>query len=151
MAKKPPTTFKAFDSYIEGLNELLRGFRNLPPEASKELRAASKTIAERHMVPAWRNAALYGAGPWGEAIANSVKAGSDRIPVVRIGDNKRKVFSGGATATMVRYPSDSGQARGSFAPFEQTDWMDRVRAYQAPALQEWGQAVDRTVAKWSTI
>ena len=143
-------TAKVFDSYVEGLNEVLRGFRNLPKEASKELRAASKTIAERHMVPAWRNAALYGAGPWGQVIANSVRAGSDRIPVVRIGGN-RKALSGGGTPTMVRYPSHSGDGGNSFAPFEQTNWMDRVRAYQAPALQEWGQAVDRTVAKWSTI
>jgi hypothetical protein len=143
-------TAKVFDTYIEGLNDVLRGFRNLPKEASKELRAASKSIAERHMVPAWRNAALYGAGPWGQVIADSVKAGSDRIPVVRIGGN-RKVLSGGATPNMVRYPSDSGQARGSFAPFEQTNWIERVRAYQAPALLEWGQAVDRTVAKWSRL
>lgn len=143
-------TAKVFDSYVEGLNEVLRGFRNLPKEASKELRSASKSIAERHMVPAWRNAALYGAGPWGQVIADSVKAGSDRIPVVRIGGN-HKALSGGGTPNMVRYPSDSGQARGSFAPFEQTNWMDRVRAYQAPALKEWGLAVDRTVAKWSTI
>ena len=143
-------TAKVFDSYVEGLNDVLRGFRNLPKEASKELRKSSKTIAERHMVPAWKNAALYGAGPWGQVIADSVKARQDRIPAVSIGGN-RKTLSGGGTPNMVRYPSDSGQARGSFAPFEQTNWMSNVRAYQAPALQEWGQAVDRTVAKWSTI
>jgi hypothetical protein len=143
-------TAKQFDAYIDGLNEVLRGFRNLPKEASKELRTASKAIAERHMVPAWKNAALYGAGPWGQVIADSVKARQDRIPAVSIGGN-RKRFSGGATPNMVRYPSDSGQARGSFAPFEQTNWMSNVRAYQAPALQEWGQAVDRIVAKWSHI
>lgn len=151
MASRPPTTSKVFDTYIEGLNDVLRGFRELPKEASKELKVASKSIAERHMVPAWKNAATYGAGPWGEAIANSVKAGTDRIPVVRIGNNRTKVFSGGATATMVRSPSDSGNRRESFAPFENTDWMSRVRAYQPAALREWGQAVDRVVTKWSYI
>lgn len=141
---------KTFDTYVEGLNELLRAFRALPKEASAELRKSSKSIAERHMAPAWREAALNGAGPWGEQIAASVKAASDRVPAVRIGGN-RKVFSGGASATMVRYPSDSGQKRDSFAPFERTDWIRDVRAYQGPALQEWAQAVDRIVAKWSTL
>ena len=141
---------KVFDTYVEGLNEVLRGLRDLGPEANKELRAASKSIAENHMVPAWKNAALYGAGPWGEEIANSVRAGSDRLPKVMIGGNRAR-FSGGATPTMVRYPSSSGQARDSFAPFERTDWLSRVRAYQPAALKLWGEAVDKVVAKWGTI
>jgi hypothetical protein len=141
---------KQFDTYIEGLNDVLRALKNVGPEANKELRAASQNIAQNHMVPAWRNAALYGAGPWGEQIANSVKAGRDRVPKVTIGGN-RKVFSGGATATMVRYPSSSGQAKGSFAPFEATDWIGRVRAYQPAALKLWGEAIDRVVAKWGSM
>lgn len=141
---------KSFDTYVEGLNGLLRAFRNLPKEASAELRQASQAVASQHMVPAWQEAARSGAGPWGEVIANSVKVRRDRVPAVQIGGN-RKAFSGGATATMVRYPSDSGQKRDSFAPFERTDWISNVRSYQGPALQEWAQAVDRIVAKWSTI
>lgn len=150
---------KVFDTYVEGLNELLRALNKLPKEAAAELRRSSQNIADRHMVPAWKNAALYGAGPWGEVIANSVKSKRDRIPAVSIGGN-RKALSGGATPTMVRAPSDLGPSgkwyekpddQRSFAPFEQTDWMSRVRAYQGPALQEWAQAVDRIVAKWETI
>lgn len=144
------TQAKQFDTYVEGLNEVLRAFRALPKEASTELRKASKTIAEQHMVPAWKNAALYGAGPWGEAIANSVRAKSDRIPAVQIGGN-RAVFSGGATATMVRSPSNTGDARGSFAPFERTDWIGKVRAYQPAALKLWGEAVDQIVKKWGNL
>lgn len=141
---------KQFDAYIEGLNDVLRGLRQLGPEANKELRVASKGIAQNHMVPAWKNAALYGAGPWGEQIAASVRAGSDRVPKVMIGGNRAK-FSGGATPTMVRYPSTSGDAKGSFAPFERTDWMGRVRAYQPAALKLWGQAVDKVVTKWGSM
>jgi hypothetical protein len=141
---------KSFDAYVEGLNQVLRAFRNLPKEASAELRKASAAVASQHMVPAWQESARNGAGPWGEVIANSVKVRRDRVPAVQIGGN-RKAFSGGATATMVRYPSDSGQKRDSFAPFEATNWISNVRRYQGPALQEWGQAVDRIVAKWSTI
>lgn len=141
---------KQFDVYVEGLNDVLRGLRQLGPEANKELRAASKSIAQNHMVPAWQNAALYGAGPWGEQIAASVKAGSDRVPKVTIGGNRAR-FSGGATPTMVRYPSSSGEGRDSFAPFERTDWITRVRAYQPAALRLWGEAVDKVVAKWGAM
>jgi hypothetical protein len=141
---------KLFDTYVEGLNDVLKALREIGPEANKELRVASKSIAQNHMVPAWKNAALYGAGPWGEEIANSVRAGSDRVPKVMIGGNRPR-FSGGATPTMVRYPSSSGQARDSFAPFEATDWISRVRAYQPAALKLWGEAVDRVVGKWGSM
>lgn len=143
-------TAKVFDTYVEGLNELLRALNKLPKEANQELKASSKTIAERYMVPAWKEAALNYAGPWGEDIAQYVKAGTDRIPVVRIGSN-RKTFSGGATPTMVRYPSDSGQARNSWAPFEKTDWIAKRAPYQEKALEEWGKAVDRVIAKWAVL
>lgn len=136
--------------YVDGLNDVLRAFKNLPKEASDELRKSANTIAAQHMVPAWRNAALYGAGPWGAVIADSVKVKRDRVPSVSIGGN-RKRFSGGATATMVRYPSDSGERRGSFAPFENTNWMSQVKSYQPAAIREWAQAVDRIVAKWGAL
>ena len=147
---------KQFDAYVEGLNEVLRAFRRLPKEASAELKTASQQIASRHMVPAWQDAAIN-AGPWGEQIAGSVKAARDRIPAVRIGGN-RKVFSGGASATMVRYPSDKGDrgraAKGATnrmppAFGSGSNWIDNVRNYQPAALQEWGRAVDRVIAKWS--
>jgi hypothetical protein len=41
-------------SSVSGLNELLRDFKALGKVAQKELRQSSKTIAERHMVPAWK-------------------------------------------------------------------------------------------------
>ena len=138
------------EAYVEGLNDVLRAFKALPKEASAELRSSSMVIAERHMAPAWRNAALYYAGPWGEVIADSVKVKRDRVPAVQIGGN-RKVLSGGGTATMVRWPSDTGQGRESFAPFETTNWISNVRAYQPDALREWGAAVDRIVNKWGRM
>lgn len=141
---------KQFDAYIVGLNEVLRAFKALPKEASGELRDASMKIAEKHMAPAWRNAALFYAGPWGQVIADSVKVKRDRVPAVNIGNNK-KTLSGGGSATMVRYPSSSGQRRDSFAPFEQTEWLTKTKAYQPAALAEWGRAVDRIVKKWDTL
>ena len=150
---------KVFDTRIEGLNELLRDFRQLGKEANKELRQSSKTIAEQHMVPAWKNAAREGAGPWGEHIANSVRAGADRLPKVMIGSN-RKAASGGASPTMLRYPSDKGDrgraAKGARnrmpAAFGSgTDWIQAARDYQPAALAEWGKAVDRIAMKWRVM
>jgi hypothetical protein len=138
------------EAYVDGLNDVLRAFKALPKEASAELRKSSMEIADRHMAPAWRNAALYYAGPWGPAIADSVRVKRDRVPAVNIGGN-RKVFSGGATPTMVRFPSDTGEARGSFAPFEKTNWISNVRGYHGDALREWGAAVDRIVDKWGRM
>ena len=138
------------EAYVDGLNDVLRAFKALPKEASAELRKSSMEIADRHMSPAWRNAALYYAGPWGQVIADSVKVKRDRVPAVQIGGN-RKVLSGGGTATMVRWPSDTGQGRESFAPFEQTNWISNVRGYQPAALREWGEAVDRIVNKWGRM
>jgi hypothetical protein len=138
------------EAYVVGLNDVLRAFKALPKEASEELRQASNVIASEHMAPAWRNAALYYAGPWGPDIADSVRVRRDRIPAVNIGDNK-KTFRGGATASVVRFPSDTGERRNSFAPFEQTNWISKVRGYQPDALREWGAAVDRIVSKWDRM
>ena len=141
---------KEFDVYIEGLNPLLQDLRKLGKLANKELRGASKTIAERHMVPAWKQAALKAGGGWGQVLADDIRAGSDRLPKVMIGKNK-KVTRGGASSNMLRYPTDTGKRRDSTAPFQPTNWIAKARAYQKPALQEWGQAVDRVVRKWPVI
>lgn len=134
------------DVRIDGLAELLRDLRYLPKDAAKELRASSAVIADRFMVPAWKDAAMK-AGPWGPKLAESIKAKKDRIPAVQIGGN-RKRFSGGATPNMVRFPSSSGQARNSWAPFEATNWIGSRRDYQADAINEWSRSIDDLCARW---
>ena len=152
-------TSKLFDSGIDGLNDVLRALRKLPKEANKEMRQASKNIAERHMVPAWKKAALEGAGPWGEAIAGSVRAGADRVPKVMIGSN-RKAVSGGASPTMLRYPTDKGNRaragqgvnnRMPAAFGSGTNWISQSRDYVPEAIKEWGKAVDQIVMKWTVL
>ena len=146
---------KAFDTYVVGLNDILSAFRALPKEASAELREASQAVADKHMAPAWRNAALNYAGPWGQVIADSVKVKRDRVPAVNIG-GARKKLSGGASPNMVRFPSDKGNRgrAGQDMPRafgEGSDWMANVKQYQGPALQEWAAAVDRIVMKWNVL
>ena len=144
---------KQVDLYVEGLNDVLRAFRRLPKEAGTELRAASTIIAERHMVPAWKDAARSDGGGWGDKIASSVRAKRDRLPSLNIGYAKR-IYSGGASTIMTRRPASTGtrgRARNRAAQFgEGTNWMDKVRSYQPAAIREWGQAVDTIVRKWDT-
>lgn len=145
---------RSTDAYVDGLNDVLRAFRRLPKEASAELRVASVQIADRHMAPAWREAAANYAGPWGERIAASVTVRRDRVPAVSIG-SARKRFSGGATPTMVRAPSNTGtrgRAGKDAAVFgEGTDWIQKTKGYVPAAMREWGEAVDRIVRKWTVL
>ena len=133
------------EARVVGLNSLLRDLRALPKDAQNELRSASVVIAERHMVPAWRAAALQ-AGPWGPKIAASVRARRDRVPSVVIG-GRRAVFSGGASVNNVRFPSHAGRVRESIPKaFTRTGWMSTVkRRYIGAAIQEWGDAVSGVV------
>ena len=139
-----------YDTAIPGLNRLLRDLRKLPKESQAELRDASRDIADRHMVPAWREAAM-GAGPWGSAIAGSVRARRDRVPTVVIGSNRR-TLSGGGSPTMMRFPSAFGQVRAAIPPaFTRTEWMSKVKpAYIGPAMGEWGAAVSRVCRDFNT-
>lgn len=133
------------EARVAGLNAILRDLRSLPKDAQGELRVASIVIAERHMVPAWRAAAMA-AGPWGPKIAASVRARRDRIPAVVIG-GKRAVFSGGASVNNVRFPSHAGPVRNSIPKaFKKTEWMGTVhRRYIGAAVREWAEAVVRIV------
>ena len=138
---------------VYGLNSLLRDLRTLDKEAQDELRTASKEIATRLMVPAYQDAADQ-AGPWGAEIAATVKAARDRIPSVSIGSRARR-FSGGASPTTVRFPSNSGYAGRSGANGTMPSafgagygWMKKMGRYKGDALKEWLQAIDRVKRKF---
>jgi hypothetical protein len=139
---------KVVDVYVDGLGPLLKDLRALPKEATAELRTASVVIAERHMVPSWRNAAMR-AGNWGPKLAASIRAKRDRTPALQVGFQK-KVYRGKASTNMVRYPSAFG-TRNDWAPFgDGTGWMATRRPYEHAAITEWGHAVDKIVRKWDT-
>lgn len=142
------------DLQIYGLTGLLRDMRRLPKEASDELRTSSKEIATRYMLPAYKAAAMN-AGPWGPAIAATVRAKRDRVPAVSIGSNRRGAFSGGASPTMVRYPSHAGGrgksgAAGTLPPAfgVGSGWMHTMGRYKGDALREWLSALDRIKHKF---
>ena len=150
---------KKVDMSVPGLRSFLRDLNKLDPAAKSELRKSSLDIAKRYMVPAWSMAALE-AGPWGEKIMRTVKAKSDRIPVVIIGANRR-AYSRGASVNQVKTASSFGvskrgrnnpKAAGAVAAFGSgTGWMKGVGAsYKEPAMRQWGLAADKVVASWNT-
>ena len=150
---------KKVDMNVPGLRQLLRDMNKLDKEAKSELRKSSLSIAKRYMVPAWSMAALE-AGPWGDKILRTVKAKSDRIPVVTIGANRR-AYRGGASVNQIKTASAFGvskrgrnnpKAAGAVAAFGTgTGWMKGVGAsYKEPAMREWGLAADKVVANWNT-
>ena len=146
------------DTYVDGLNPLLRSLSKLGKNANMELKTASQTIADKHMVPAWKNAAMSIRNEkWGRIMADDIRSGKDRLPFIKIG--KKKVStSGGASSITLRYPTDTGDKGdkewgegriGSFAPYVRNDWFKEARKdYIGPALGEWIIALDRVVTKW---
>lgn len=143
------------DVRIVGLNRVLRALKQFPKEASDELRDESQRIADRRMLPSWKNAAMYNGGAWGAKIAADIKVRRDRVPAVRIGSNSRR-FSGGASTNRVRYVSDKGNtglAGDSTPPAfgSGTGWMGTRQDYKRAALEDWGDALERVVRKWGSM
>lgn len=146
---------RAADIRVVGLNRVLRALRRFPKEAGDELRKESHTIAERRMLPAWKNAAMYNAGPWGAVIAGDIKVRRDRIPAVKIGGNARR-FSGGASSNRVRYVSDKGsqglagdQTPSAFGTG--LNWMATRQDYRMDAMRDWTEALDRVIRRWDSM
>ena len=137
-------------TYIEGLNPVLRSFGKLGKEANKELRQASREIADKHMVTAYRKAALgIRNKKWGRLQADAIRSGSDRMPYVKIG-KKKIVTSGGASTIILRYPTDTGEKGKSFAPFVRNNWLSKAKGdYIEPAIQEWSDALNAVAKKWN--
>jgi hypothetical protein len=138
---------KQIDVQVKGLNAVLRAVNNFPPEATVALRDESQKIADTIMAPAYRTAAMN-VPYWGSILAAGVKAKRDRIPAVNIGYRKPKT-AGGADSIMLRYPTSTGSARESKAPFTTTNWIDSAKGYKPKAMDAWGDALTRVVYEWN--
>lgn len=144
------------DSYYA----LLRALKSLPKEASDELRAESRTIAETIIKPKVQNAILQNAGNYGPKLVKTVRVGRDRIPKVRIGTNKKNTYSGGATSNMIRYGTivgpyytQSGSTRGKQQLWPQAvnpGWTKKASDdYTGPVFEAWQNSVREIVIKWN--
>jgi hypothetical protein len=135
------------DIEVEGLNRVLRSLRDFPPEAGKELREEAAHIAGSIMVPSFQ-AAARSVPSWGTKLAASIRVKRDRVPAVSIGYKKR-AYSGGASSIMVRFPTHAGYPRKSPAPFQDTAWIDRGKAYKGEAMAAYARALEGVVSKWN--
>jgi len=132
---------------VEGINRILRALNKFGKEANAELKAEAQQVADRIMVPAYKRQAER-IPTWGPFLAADIRSKKDRIPAVNIG-YKTPRLSGGANPLMLRYPTYSGQARASTAPFQQTMWIKKASGYKKDAMEAYGDAVERVVRKWN--
>ena len=141
---------------VDNLNVFLRALRQLPKDLEKELKKESQDIAGKLVVPAYRAEAAK-VPMWGHVLSSpdAIRAKLDRIPSVGIGyasaSVSRKVGrNGAADSRTLRHPTETGLARGSFAPFTPKNWMQRAASQiNAKAVEMWVGAIDRVVDKWN--
>lgn len=138
---------RSVDVRVEGLNAVLRALRQFPDEAQAELKREAKAIASQVMLPAYKEAA-DAVPKWGGVLSEGIRVKTDRIPAVNIGYLTPK-HRGGAASAILRYPTTTGDAGESTAPFERTNWMDRAKGYKPKAMEKWGDALERVVTKWN--
>lgn len=137
---------------IEGLRETLRAFRDLPKDASAELRDEAGKIAS-DMVDWIRSAALVDS-PQSAALAPTVRVTRDRVPAVTVGGTTR-ITSSRKPAYAILFGANFG-AR-TFPQFR--EWAGKGQDYfifknidtHAKDIEaRWLDAADRVIRAWST-
>lgn len=128
---------------VIGGAEILRAFRDLPKQASEELREASTEIATG--LVADLQAAARAEGRQAALMVPTVKVKRDRIPVIQAGGSKR-VGRKRVPAGKLLYGSEFGSNLRQFRPHLGTGsyWFYRtVQARDGEIYAEWLEAADR--------
>jgi hypothetical protein len=147
---------------ITGAREMLRAFKALPKDATKELRDANTEISKELAVKI--KAAANASPRQGPAVAPSVRAGRDRIPNVQAGGGRRAgrqtrrskgqrattagdlVFGANFGATYLdQFPAHNGGAGQDDYFFFKT-----VEDNMPAIADEWTAAAERVLKKWGT-
>lgn len=87
MANKKQTTLK-INVTMQGAQDTLKSFRQLPKEASAELRDRSKNLAQALVGPI-KQAAQSDPSPQAALFAPTVRVRRDRVPAITVGGKKR--------------------------------------------------------------
>ncbi|MGL5911657.1 MAG: hypothetical protein ACRCZP_16775 [Phycicoccus sp.] len=150
---------------MDGVRTTLRAFALLPKDASKALRTRSLGLS-RALAETVR-AAGQADGSQSAAVAKTVKAGRDRVPVITAG-GRRKVTSTGAAASALLFGSEFGMSRRSgwyaarryagspgrqFRPHRgrASYWFFRSVEDSQPVIgAAWNRAADDIIRAWSS-
>lgn len=135
---------------IDGVRETLAALRDLPKDATTELRAAALELSRELAAAAKQNAAHE--GRQASLVGATVKARYDRLPVVAAGGNK-KLGRNRAPAFKLLFGSEFGAhrlrqykphlGRGSY-------WFFRtIEDEQTEIARRWLEAADAVIAKFS--
>jgi len=143
-------TFLSVTIRISGAHQTLRAFKQMPDDATTELRTASLKIAE--LLAAQLKVAATVAGAQTGLMAPTVRAKKDRVPVVQAGGTRRvgsnrvpayKVLFGGefGSHSLKQYPAFNSEGYWFF---------QSVKRDEPRLASEWTDAVDTINRKWAT-
>lgn len=145
------TAFTA-NMHVQGSREMLRAFKKLPAEASRQLREASLELAQ-DLAGRARTAAASDAAPQSKLIAPTIKARRDRAPAVAAGGTKR-VGRSKVPAYKVLFGAEFGSNR--FAQFGRTHsgrkgywFFPLVEAEREMIGKAWLKAADQVVRSFT--
>lgn len=156
MPPRPRSRPLVVDVKIDGLRETLRAFRELPKEASVEMRDEAGKIAQD--MAGWISSAASADSRQSALLAGTVKVRRDRVPVVEIGGTA-KVGTGTGRSKGRAYQILFGANFGSrsFPQFRQ--WAGKgndyfvfknIEAHEREIENRYLDAADRVIAKWSS-
>lgn len=141
---------------IEGLQATLRAFRELPKNASDELRDEAGEIAAS--MAGWIRDAANADSRQSALVANTVKVLRDRVPVVSIGGASR-VGTGTGRKKGKAYEILFGANFGSRTYRQFRPWAGKgndyfvftqIEAHEREIESRYLDAADRVITKWST-
>lgn len=142
---------------IDGLLGTLRAFRELPKDASEELRVAAGELAA-DMV-GWIAAGARAESRTAARVAGTAKVNRDRVPSVSIGGSSRVGTGSGrqkGKAYQLLFGANFG-SRGAYRQFR--PWAGKgndffvfkqIEAHEREIESRYLDAADRIIAKWST-
>ncbi|MCF7548898.1 hypothetical protein [Pseudonocardia sp. WMMC193] len=143
---------------IDGVRDTLAAFRNLPKDASDELRDRSQELAETLAVKV--RAAGNAMGRQDAVVARSVRARRDRVPVITAGGRGKAgllVFGSefGMNKRSGWYAArrfDGSEGRQFREHVGQSSWwfFRTVEENEAQIGREWTEAADTIVRKWAS-
>lgn len=140
---------------IEGLQATLRAFRDLPADASAEMRDEAGKIAAD--MAEWIAAAARDDSKQSALVADTVKVLRDRVPVVSIGGSS-KVGTGSGRRKGRAYEILFGANFGSRTHPQFRPWAGRgndyfvfsqIEGHEREIEDRYLDAADRVIAKWS--